>query len=330
MAGLAAARELSEHGHEVVVFDKGRAPGGRVCTRRRGELQWDHGAQCFDVKDPRMESLVSSWRDAGLVQTWHGRAVVLDRHGVRDEDPAKARLVGVPGMSALARALARGLDVRSAVTVKGLERRDGAWWLGIDGADGTCGPHDAVIVALPAPQAAKLLRTLGDDAPVWTSACDGVRMHSSLSVMLAFPERWDLPFDIAVGEDSPLAWAARDSSKPGRPDAADLWVLQSAPAWAEGMFRAPGALIAETLTHELATRGGVRAPRRVHLDVMRWRFSVPVAPLVGRALADDEEQLVVCGDWCGGARIGPALRSGWTAAERLLNVWVSGSADAGA
>jgi predicted NAD/FAD-dependent oxidoreductase len=49
IAGLACAQGLVRHGHDVVLFDKGRGPGGRMSTRRmetpRGLAHIDHGAQ---------------------------------------------------------------------------------------------------------------------------------------------------------------------------------------------------------------------------------------------------------------------------------------------
>ena len=45
MAGLACARKLADAGITPVVLDKGRGIGGRVATRRVGDLQFDHGAQ---------------------------------------------------------------------------------------------------------------------------------------------------------------------------------------------------------------------------------------------------------------------------------------------
>ena len=55
MAGLACAEELTRLGHAVLLFDKGRGPGGRMSTRRiqtsAGEAYFDHGAQYFTVRD---------------------------------------------------------------------------------------------------------------------------------------------------------------------------------------------------------------------------------------------------------------------------------------
>ncbi|MBY0338687.1 MAG: NAD(P)-binding protein, partial [Acetobacteraceae bacterium] len=46
MAGLSLARGLIGRGHSVKLFDKGRAPGGRLATRRTPDgRRFDHGAQ---------------------------------------------------------------------------------------------------------------------------------------------------------------------------------------------------------------------------------------------------------------------------------------------
>ena len=45
IAGLACARRLAEAGLAPVLLDKGRGIGGRVATRRMGDMQFDHGAQ---------------------------------------------------------------------------------------------------------------------------------------------------------------------------------------------------------------------------------------------------------------------------------------------
>jgi monoamine oxidase len=45
LAGLAAARERTAAGHEVVVWGKARGVGGRTSTRRGPDgLRFDHGA----------------------------------------------------------------------------------------------------------------------------------------------------------------------------------------------------------------------------------------------------------------------------------------------
>jgi predicted NAD/FAD-dependent oxidoreductase len=52
LAGLAAARRLSEAGHEILVLEAGDAPGGRVRTDRRDGLLLDRGFQLLNPAYP--------------------------------------------------------------------------------------------------------------------------------------------------------------------------------------------------------------------------------------------------------------------------------------
>jgi renalase len=62
LSGLACARQLSAGGFEVVIFDKGRHPGGRLSSRER-QPQFDYGAQYLTVTDQRFEENVADWRE---------------------------------------------------------------------------------------------------------------------------------------------------------------------------------------------------------------------------------------------------------------------------
>ena len=62
LAGLMAARRAAAAGHEVVLFDKGRSPGGRLATRRIGTAAFDHGAQFFTVRTDEFGRHVDRWR----------------------------------------------------------------------------------------------------------------------------------------------------------------------------------------------------------------------------------------------------------------------------
>ena len=68
LAGLMAGRTLAEAGHEVVLLDKGRSPGGRLATRRIGAATLDHGAQFFTVRSEAFAARVDRWEADGLVR----------------------------------------------------------------------------------------------------------------------------------------------------------------------------------------------------------------------------------------------------------------------
>ena len=67
VAGLMAAQSLVKNGHDVVVLDKGRSPGGRLATRRIDDATLDHGAQFFTVRESSFESHVAEWIASGVV-----------------------------------------------------------------------------------------------------------------------------------------------------------------------------------------------------------------------------------------------------------------------
>jgi len=326
VAGLTAARRLRESGHTVTVLDKGRAPGGRVATRRVlngdadrpefAELGFDHGAQYFTVRDPRFARAVEGWHEAGVVRAWQGTLASFDSEGREPVDDAHARWVGVPGMSAIARHLALDLDVRCGARVAALERDGesaaGAWHASL--ADGRgLGPFDAVIVATPAPQALPLVTA---SAPV-AKAVGAVRMHPCWAVMVAFDDRVVTPFDAAFVTSSPLGWMARDRSKPRR-GLAETWVLHASAAWSAAHVDDHPDAVGPFLLNAFADLVRARLPLPVHVSAHRWRHACGDPPAHHGALADRDLKLVACGDWCAGNRIEGAFLSGVAAAAALL------------
>jgi hypothetical protein len=315
ISGLICARTLAERGLRVQVFEKARGAGGRMSTRRAGAWRFDHGAQYFTVRDPRFRASTAGWRRDGLVAPWTGRVAVLD-DGVKETKVGDTeRLVAVPGMSALCSHLAQDLDVRYETRIDVLERTADRWRLrSSDGLD--LGDFDAVVVSAPAPQTAALL---GDAAPELAARAAAVRMSPCWAAMAAFSEPLRLDFGGAFVHRSPLAWVARNASKPGRPEG-EAWVLHGSPEWSQSNLELEPDLAAARLLEAFAAAVGGGCPDPVHLAAHRWRFALPAAPLVEPCLVDSELRLAACGDWCGGPRVEGAFLSGLAAAEWLLQL----------
>ncbi|WP_236024995.1 NAD(P)/FAD-dependent oxidoreductase [Arenibaculum pallidiluteum] len=351
IAGLACAGLLAGAGHHVVVFDKGRGPGGRMATRRMGEVRFDHGAQYFTARDPRFAAAVQEWIREGAAAPWQGRVVRLAARPGPAGEPGVApaeepgehfagvpgehfagvpgehfagvpgeRFVGVPGMTAPARRMAEGLDLRSGVRVKAARHGAGGWTL--LGEHGPLGAFAALVVAVPAPQAVPLLA----DSPRLREAAAGVAMAPCWSAMVRLDRRLAPGFDAALIESPdpafPLSWVARDGSKPGRPEdgGGDAWVLHATPAWSEAnLEREAGEvlpLLAEAFRTLLGTGGAGFAV--VEGQAHRWRYARPVAPHGPGLLLDGELGLGACGDWCAEARVEAAWLSGRALAEAML------------
>jgi predicted NAD/FAD-dependent oxidoreductase len=159
IAGLIAAQSLSNSGHDVVVVDKGRSPGGRIATRRIDDATLDHGAQFFTVRDSLFESHVSEWIASGVVTEWCRGFDTTTQNN--DGFP---RYRGVRGMTDIAKHLAQGLDVRCNTLAFSIARgATSKWQLKID--DGSVLDADAIIVTCPLPQAYALLVTADIELP---------------------------------------------------------------------------------------------------------------------------------------------------------------------
>lgn len=315
LAGLACARRLRESGHAVTIFEKSRGPGGRASTRREGALAFDHGAQYFTVRDPEFRSIVDGWRKLGVAVRWCGRVSVLGDGGGGAAGAEVERWVGVPGMSALGRQLAAGLDVRYGTRVAALAREGDGWRLG--GEDGAeLGRFQAVVVSAPPAQTAALLEAV---SPALATRAAGVAMAPCWAVMAAFESSLELPFGGAfVRGRSPLSWVACDSSKPGRRADAETWVLHAAPGWSEAHLEDQPELVAAALLGAFGEALARRVDRPGHLRAHRWRYALPLADIEERCLMDESGSIVVCGDWCGGPRIEGAVLSGLAAARVLV------------
>lgn len=326
LSGLACARTLADHGWAVTVVDKGRRPGGRATSHREGDEVFDHGAQFFTARSAWLERHVASWESDGVVARWTPRLVQTG--GARPRS-ASTWWVGTPSMGALAAHLANGLDVKQEITVTGLSLADDRTWsILATGPDGNALPAlgaDALVVTLPAAQAARLLGPVhGELARVASS----VTQTPCWAVMLTARGIGDLGGDVFEDGEGPVAWATREASKPGRAGAEqglelrdERWLLHASTAWSEAHLDdepdAVGRMLTASFFH---ARGLLAPPEVVRVRAHRWRYAQGHLPETHGALFDPRARLAVCGDWVHGSRVEGALMSGVAAAERLLGV----------
>ena len=306
IAGLACAARLIAGGCGVRLFDKGRGPGGRMATRRielaGATATFDHGAQYFTARDPRFAAVVARWAEAGLAARW----------------PAAGpdAWVGTPGMNAPLRALTQSCCVAWNRRVERLERGD-RWRIhGTDTASLDApfdARFDAIVVAVPAEQAAALLEVL---APTLAARAAAVPSLPCWTMLAAFGERLSIGPDIVRGSDwAALGWAARDNAKPGRAPG-ERWVIQAGAEWSRRHLEEDARRVAQRLLKALTEHAGAM-PEPLHLTAHRWRYARTTAtgPAV---LWDPSARLGLCGDWCRGARVEDAWLSGDTLAAAIL------------
>ena len=294
MAGLACAERLSSAGMAVTVFDKGRAAGGRMAARRvateAGEASFDHGAQYFNARDPAFAARVRRWADAGLAARW----------------PAAGpdAWVGMPTMNAPVKQMASVADVRWNTAVPQLGRVSGGW--SIDGE-----AFDAVVVAVPAEQAAPLLQPWD---PAMAARAAATPSQPCWTVMAAFAAPVPHTGDI-LREQGAIGWAARNSAKPGRAGP-EAWVIQAAPGWSTEHLEEDAQEVGQSLLQTFATAVGRDLPPTLSVTAHRWRYArAGIAP--AGAAWNPTLRLGVCGDWLMGPRVECAWLSGDTLAGSI-------------
>jgi predicted NAD/FAD-dependent oxidoreductase len=311
MSGLSCATALGAAGVSVTVFDKGRGPGGRTSTRR-AVTTFDHGAQYFTARAPAFQVEVARLMACGVVAEWTPRVVAFERPGSAPEAAADVRrFVGVPGMNAIAQALAASADVRVNVTVTAIHRRSDGWRLESSTGD-IAGVFDVVVLTAPPVQTAALLGThrLADQVAA-------AEMAPCWAAMVSWAGAIDAAFDAAFVNDGPLSWVARDGSKPGRPHPHG-WVLHASPQWSTAHLElAPEAVLPQLLAAFEAVVGRpVPAPE--FSAAHRWRYASILRPLDETHLWDASTGVGIAGDWCGGPRVEGAWLSGSALARAIL------------
>lgn len=304
LAGLVAAGELQRAGHAVVVLDKGRGVGGRLATRRIEGATFDHGAQCFTMGE-------ASW-GTGRLRERFGDTLVEWNPGGAGGIGGSWR--GHPSMSAVAKYLARGLDVRLETTVTALRADDGGWIATTQG-QGTIAAR-AVVLTPPVPQSLALLDAGGfAPSPEIRARLGAIAYDRCLAVMalLEGPSRIPPPGSVAPSE-GPVAWITDNGLKGISPE--PCVTVHATPEFSLENWDRDRTEIGRILLSSVAgwLGGGVRG-----FQVHGWRYSQPRFRDPDRCLVlSDRPALVMAGDAFGGGGVEGAALSGLAAAGTIL------------
>jgi renalase len=312
MAGLACAHELMRADAKVTVFERSRGLGGRLATRRVGPLAFDHGAQFVTARSRPFGRYAETALRAGMLDAWRPRIMEDDRAWPA---PIEDWWIGRPGMSALVRPLARTVEVQGGIAVHELIPSQRGWELLTDSGRQNV-TFRAVAVAVPAPQAYSLLGAHGRSF----HHIGDVRMAPCWTGMFAFDPPLELGAEARRWTSGPLTWAACNSSKPGRPEGPQCWVVHATSAWSREHIDCDAAEAASMLLREFAVSVGRELPPPVHQDAHRWRHALVEEPLGLSCLVDEEMSAGACGDWCIAPRVEAAFESGRSLAHSILSM----------
>ena len=292
LAGVACAAALVAAGVGVRLVERGRAPGGRMASPLLHGRRVDIGAGYFTVRDSGFQAVVDQWESAGLARPWTDTFSVLavGQDPRRTTGPMRWSTPG--GLRSLVRHQLGDLQVGTGTDLSSI----------------TTLPDGPVVLAMPDPQAARLV-------PVPSP----VEYDPVVTLVAGYDERvWSLP-DAAFVHDHPdVDFVADDGARRG--DGAPVLVVHSTAELARRHLAEPDGAQPQLVA---GLRELLGLPGPTWTQVHRWTFAKPSSAHDATfALVDvDGRQVGFAGDqWCpqGSPRVESAWRSGTDLATALV------------
>ncbi|MDZ7719543.1 MAG: FAD-dependent oxidoreductase [Balneolaceae bacterium] len=330
LSGLTAGRILARAGHEVTVFEKSRGYGGRMATRYAGKensSKMDHGLSYFGVKSNEFREFTAELLDQGLIQTWGDNFAAYDGEKFLESAPnqsSEALYTSTGGMNKIGKYLARWVDIRTETKVGGLtyfgtnRSKKRSWMMNLTSSNTF--EADAVIIALPAPQAYGIISSTIDETNTLkiVRQIDEVSYQPAFSLMAGYGSEEAPDWEGVICRNSPLEFISNESLK--RDTQETSFVLQTSGGFTKEYRDSDEDTISKKMLGEFAEIAGGWAASPEWQQLHFWRYSraqkVINSPYL--ELEDEDAPLALTGDYLNGNTVDDSYRSGYM----LANDWV--------
>jgi predicted NAD/FAD-dependent oxidoreductase len=312
MAGISLANRLKKAGHHSLVFEKSRGRGGRLSTRRSKDWQVDHGTQYFTARSPKFKEEVQSWLDQGWAKTWQIDPWIYEKEALLTSPDDEIRYVGMPTMNAMVHGLSEDIEVYTETRIDRLEKQGQQWRIWDEHGE-HYGLFDAVLLTAPLAQSMALL----PEESLAESQLRLANMSPTWAYAIALSEPSGIGANAIFSRDGIVNWAAKDSSKPGRPQTYETWALHFSPAWSSNHLDASEELLEFQAMHLLQQLAGKEL--KVHAAFKhRWLYARSGSTDLVIPQWDDAQNIGLAGDWTLGSRLEDAWLSAQILADRLI------------
>lgn len=288
LSGAACAQALTQRGITVEVIERGRGPGGRMASPTVQGRRVDVGAAYFTAKEPAFDAVVDDWVQRGLARPWTDTFDVLSPDG-RDSTCGPLRFAAAHGLRSLVDDLLPA-PVRYETPIGSLDELT----------------HAAVVLAMPDPQAARL---------VGAPPGDWVTYDPVIAVAAGWPQRrWSIEHAAFVNDDPDVSFLADDGSRRG--DGAAVLVAHSTAGRAHRHLEDPDEAAAPVVAAMRRLLGIADDPDWTH--VHRWTFAKPSGTHGDAEFSLDTtgRPVGLCGDsWCPSGA--PRVEAAWLSGHRL-------------
>ena len=310
ISSLVVAKALQPHA-EVILYEKSRGVGGRMSTRQAEPYYFDHGAPYFTARSKAFNSILSPYKEYGMIKEWSGKVINLEN----TKKTAKRiwyepHWVACPNMNSLCKSLSDGLDIRASIEIAPPSRSERGWKLqsttGID-----CDEADIVISTAPPAQTLVLFASsLPKDNPL--SSC---RMKSVYTLMLGFDKPWWENWIAAKLSDNPIEWLYINSTKPDRDKKLTSIVAHSHSRWADEHMDMLSDDVQHLLLQACEMATGIAVSKASYVTMHRWKYATIDASQQSGAYILPDIGFACTGDWCNS----PSIEDVWLGSQSLAD-----------
>lgn len=321
LAGLSLAKEISPK-HNVALYDKARGAGGRLASRRYNingrDEYFDFGAQFFYAKTTRFKALLEAAKQKGAIARWDASFVEMQASTVlrhQDWDTDYPHYVGSPTMNSFAKYMADDLHINLRCHIKAITKSSNTnTWQLWDESQNLIAEHQWLILACPAQQAVSLLPTEISFRP---EIEQNRQMVGCYSLMLAFENSIQLPFQCGLIKDADISWVSLEHSKPNRSSLHKL-VIHATNQWAEENMHLELPAAQDYMLKHGSEILGLELNKNIFVDIHRWRYANIGRSKGGNFYAEEGANIAAIGDWCIQGRAESAFTSAVALAERYF------------
>ena len=244
------------------------------------------------MRDDEFATVVEGWRRRGLARPWTDTLASRDADGTWSSKAGPVRWCAPGGLRSLVADLADGITVSTGRTVGAVEPGPA-----VDGV-----PAPAVAVAMPDPQAARLLHPALRAAALVADR----DWNPVISVALGYGHRGWARFPAAFVNGHPdVDLLADDGDRRG--DGAPVLVAHTTAGRARRHLDDPDGAIGPVVAAVSELLGPDDAPAWTHAH--RWSFASPAQPREEEFVLTDD-LVGLCGDAWGSPKVETAWRSG--------------------
>jgi len=333
LSGLAVARTLAASAPtiSVHVVEKSRGVGGRVATRRRDGVTFDHGAQFFRPTDAAQQSFFrhtlphDSLIDiAKPVHTFDAANRITVGDSAQNNEPKYVYREGINTLAKLIRPTTMTLSLQTRI--QRITATASGYSLYSD-HDVLIDSADAIVFTPPAPQTIELLQASSIDESVKKQLITGLSpatYRPCISLSLLYAGVFDPDYYALLNNDRahPVSWLAVEHAKHASrvPAGHTLLTAQLAPQASRDVWNDDEASLVDTVDGWVRTLTGHQLPAPLWGDRQGWRYALPDGRADATIMQSFEQShgLYFAGDaHTGIGRIQLALSHGTAVAERI-------------